>query len=96
MSEYAKDTSYKRIKAIMETYVGNPQKRIFLNHIEGQVKSALVNKILTNEDILRMNQEIEKRLEKNILYPFGPLSIGEKLERFQQIKDVITKRLTVS
>ena len=89
MSEFAKDITYKRIKRLLETYVGNPRKRITLNQLRGQVISAVNNRILDKSDIERMKEEIEKELERNALYPFGPLSREQKLKRFHKVEEII-------
>ena len=92
MSEFAKEISYKRIRGIWETYVGNPRKKIHPNQFRGQVKSALDNGILTTEDIMRMKEEIEKDIEANTLYPRE--SKESKLERFHQFEEIVNEILT--
>ena len=86
MSEFVRDVSYKRIKGIWETYVGNPRKTIHPNQFRGQVKSALDNGILNTEDIMRMKVELEEGIEK--LYPFEPKE--KKLERFYHFEEIVS------
>ncbi len=77
--EFAKDITQKRIKGILEEFIGGRRKGIILNHIIGQIKSAIENNILSVDECQKMIEEIKRDIEANKLFPI--LSKETKLER---------------
>jgi len=77
--EFTKDITQKRIKGILEEFIGGRRKGITLNHIIGQIKSVIENNILSVDECQKMIEEIKRDIKANKLFPI--LSKETKLER---------------
>jgi len=81
--EFAKDITRKRIKGILEEFIGGKKKEITPNHIISQIKSAIKNNILSADECQKMIEEIRRDIEANTLFP--TLSKETKLERLNVV-----------
>jgi hypothetical protein len=84
--EFAKDITSKRIRGILVAFIGGRRKGITPNHVIGQMKSAIKYRILTIEKCEEIISNVEAEIEENKLFPYGPLSKKDRIERVEEIK----------
>jgi len=70
----------------LEEFVGGRKKGITLNRVIGQIKYAVAYKILSVRDYGGIIKQTKIEIEKGKLFPLGPLSKQEMLEKLEEIK----------
>jgi len=83
---FSKHITYQRCEGVLIEFIGKRRKGITSNHVIGQMKSAIKNGILSTEECKKIISEIETGLRENRLFPYGPLSLKERLERLEEVK----------
>jgi hypothetical protein len=78
--------TYKRIKGILEEFVGGRKESITINHVIGQIKSAATHGILNVGDCDNLIKQVDVEIKEGKLFPYGPLSKEEMLKRLEGIK----------
>lgn len=81
----AKEITYNRIKGILEEFVGGRKKGIAINHVIGQIKSAVVHAILNRGNGEYIIKQVDVEIKEGKLFPYGPLSKEEMLKRLEEI-----------
>ena len=81
--EFAKNITRKRIKGIVEEFIGGRRKGIAPNHIVGQMKSAIESNILSVDECQKIIEDVKEDIEANRLFPILPKEI--KLERLNVV-----------
>ena len=89
MGSLGKDITYRRIKALIETFVTSRREKPTISQIVGQVKSALTHNILTKEEIMQILGEVEQGIKGGAI---APMSSGKE-ERYNQVKGAIENLL---
>ncbi len=92
-NQFAKGITYKRIKGILEKFVGGRKKGITINHVMGQIKSAVAHAILNIEDGEDIIKQVDMEIKEGRLFPHGPLSKGEMFKRLKEIKRELRKEI---
>jgi len=93
-SKFNKHLTYQRIKGILSEFVGGKKKGITSNHIIGQMRYAIKNGILSIGECKKIICEIETAIRENRLFPYGPLSLKERLERLEEVKKKFKEVIT--
>lgn len=87
--KFAKETTRRRIKGLLEEFIGGRRKSITPNHIMGQMRSAVKHGILDIRECQKLVDDIQREIETNELFP--SLSQREKFGRLSLIKDKLNK-----
>jgi len=85
-NQFAREITYKRIKGILKEFVGGRKEGITINHVIGQIKSALTHGILNIGDCENLIKQVDVEIKEGKLFPYGPLSKEEMLKRLEGIK----------
>ncbi len=88
--KFAKEITQKRIKGLLEEFIGGRKRGITVNHIIGQIRSAIQHGILTVIECQTIIEEVEKDIEANRLFP--TVSKKEKLARLKIVKDKLEEQ----
>jgi ATP-dependent DNA helicase RecG len=85
-NQFTREMTYKRIKGILEEFVGGRKESITINHVIGQIKSAATHGILNVGDCDNLIKQVDVEIKEGKLFPYGPLSKEEMLKRLEGIK----------
>jgi len=89
--QFAREITYKRIKGLLEKFIGGRKKGIALSHVIGQIKSAAAHAILNIGDCEDIIKQVDIEIREGKLFPFGPLSKEEMLQKLEEIKTEFKK-----
>jgi hypothetical protein len=78
----AKEITHKRIKRILEEFIGGRRERITLNHVIGQMRSAIRHEILSIEECGKIIGEVETGIKEGKIFPTVPRD--EKLRKLNE------------
>jgi molecular chaperone GrpE len=85
VSEFAKDITYKRIRGIIEEYIGGRTNAITLNHIKGQMKSAI--------EAGTVIEEVQKgyKLHERVIRPAKVKLAKNKILNWNELKQMVSE-----
>ncbi|MGC8933455.1 MAG: hypothetical protein ACP5LQ_09265, partial [Candidatus Methanodesulfokora sp.] len=87
---FVKEITQKRIKGLIEEFIGGRRKGITPNHIIGQIRSAIEHSILTIYECQKIVNDIRSEIETNKLFP--TVSKDDKLMRLKILEDKLKEQ----